>query len=94
VAYQVIRQPGEPELYAVFSSFGDTWIRWNHTRQDVTDWFVSRASEEARKNAERLFEDLAESPRRAYAQFAMTFEEANAESVAHDGPDLRENPGG
>jgi hypothetical protein len=93
VGYQVIKQPGEPELYAVFSSFSDSWIRWNHTKDDVIGWMVERAAADARKSAERLFEALAESPVHAYYQFAMSFDEANAASTEHDGPDLRPNPG-
>lgn len=86
MGHQVIRQPDG--LYAIFSSFTDTWIVYDATRQDVIGYYVEKAAKEAREGTARLLDDVDENPRKAYFQFAMTFEEANAESVEHGGEDL------
>jgi hypothetical protein len=83
VGHQVIKQPDG--LYAIFSSYTDTWIVYDATRQDVIDYYVEKAAKEAREGTARLLDDVDEDPRKAYFQFAMTFAEANAESKASGG---------
>lgn len=46
MGHQVIRQPDG--RYAIFSSFTDTWIVYDATRQDVIDYYVEKAAKDAR----------------------------------------------
>jgi len=89
MGHQVIKQPDG--LYAIFSSFTDTWIVYDATRQDVIDYYAEKAAREAREGTARLLDDVDENPRKAYFQFAMTFEEANAESK-HSGGKVLDGP--
>jgi hypothetical protein len=86
MGHQIIRQPDG--LYAVFSTGTDTWIKADAAREDLIEWYAERAARDARKGTAELLDDVDEDPRKAYYQFAMTFEEANAESVEHGGEDL------
>lgn len=86
MGHQIIRQPDG--LYAVFSSVVDSWILYDATRQDIIDYYAERAAEDARERATRTLDCVDEDPRKAYYQFTMTFEEANALSVEHGGDDL------
>jgi hypothetical protein len=86
MGHQVIKQPDG--LYAVFSSFSDTWILVDATRDDLITYYGDRAAKDARDSTARLIDQVDEDPRNAYCQFAMTFEEANADSVEHGGEDL------
>jgi len=83
---QVIRQPDG--LYAIFSSITDTWIVYDADRQEIFDWYAERAKEDADRATLRILNAIEKDPREAYHQFAMTFEEANARSIEHDGEDL------
>jgi hypothetical protein len=83
MGHQVIKQPDGK--YAIFSSFTDTWIVYDATRQDVIDYYAEKAAKDAREAAARLLDDVDENPRKAYFQFAMTFAEANAQSKASGG---------
>lgn len=81
---QIIRQPDGH--YAVFSSVTDTIIIYDATGDEIVDWFAEQAAERARRNAKRLLEHVADGePRRAYHQFAMTWDEALAEDREHHG---------
>ncbi len=74
---QIIRQPDGH--FAIFSSNTDTIIVWDATKDEVVEWFVERAAERARQDAQRVIDHVAAGdPRRAYFQFAMTWEEALA----------------
>src|SRR5215469_13537330 len=86
MGHQIIRQPDG--LYAVFSTFSDTWIVYDATREDLLDYYAGRAAKDARASASRTLDFVDEDPRKAYYQFTMTFEEANAKSVKHGGLDL------
>jgi hypothetical protein len=100
MGHQIIKQPDG--LYAVFSSVVDSWILYDATREDLIGYYAEKAYEDAkryREDAERYREDaergtarlldaIEENPRKAYCQFTMTFEEANAMSVKHGGEDL------
>jgi hypothetical protein len=87
MGHQIIKEPGK-DTYAVFSSFTDQWILWNASRDELLDYYADRAAKEARRTTARVLDLVDEDPRKAYYQFAMTFEEANAKS-AECGPDLR-----
>lgn len=91
MGHQIIKQPpgmyANP-YYAVFSSFSDQWIVWNVTREELLDYYAKKAAEDARRHTAEIIDAVNEDPRKAYYQFAMSFEEANAESVERGGPDL------
>lgn len=86
MGHQVIKQPDG--LYAIFSSVVDSWIVYDATRQDVIDYYAGQAEKDTREKVTRILDSVDEDPRKAYYQFAMTFEEANALSVEHGGEDL------
>ena len=86
MGHQIIRQPNG--LYAVFSSFTDTWILNDATRDDLIGYYAEKAAKDARESTVRLLDDIDEDPCKAYYQFTMSFEEANAASVEHGGEDL------
>ena len=92
MGHQIIKQPDG--LYAVFSSFTDTWIMSGATREELLDYYAGKAAEDARRGAANTIDLVDENPRRVYYQFTMTFEEANAESVEHGGEDLEREGGG
>jgi inosine/xanthosine triphosphate pyrophosphatase family protein len=90
MAYQVIKQP-DGKL-AVFSSYSDTWVCWDGTPDEVVEYFAEKAANDARKSARETVEHvMADQPREAYYQFAMTFAEANARS-RHYGGEVLEGP--
>ena len=79
MGHQIIRQP-DGKL-AVFSSVTDTWILMDAAPADLEDYYAERAAEDARRSARETLEHvLAGEPRKAYCQFAMTFDEANQSS--------------
>lgn len=94
MGYQIIKQPGD--LFAVFSSITDTIIVWDATREEVIDWFADEAAERARKSAEKQIDHVAnDEPKRAYYQFAMTWQEALDKDRSHGGDawkDFEANP--
>jgi len=84
MGYQVIRQP-DGKL-AVFSSYVDCWAVYDGSPEEIADWFAEKAADDARQHAERIIGHVvAGEPRKAYYQFTMTFEEANAKSGEHGG---------
>jgi hypothetical protein len=84
MGHQIIRQP-DGKL-AIFSTGVDVWIVMDSTADEIADYYARKAAESARESAARTVQAvLAGRPREVYAQFAMTFEEANAESREHDG---------
>lgn len=81
---QIIRQPSG--TFAIFSSVTDTVIVWDATEDEIVEHFAERAAERAREDARRLIGHVAAGePRRAYFQFAMTWEEALAKDRKHGG---------
>lgn len=84
MGYQIIRQPdGE---YAVFSSITDTIIVYDATAEEIVEWFAEAAADDARRSVRRLLGHVAAGePRKAYHQFAMTWDEALALDRAHGG---------
>lgn len=92
MGYQIIKQPDDTEdKFAIFSSFTDTIIVWDATEVEITNWFVEEAAERTRASVRQTLEHVtAGEPRRAYFQFAMTWEQAMQEDRKHDGVAWRE----
>lgn len=74
---QIIKQPDG--RYAIFSSVTDTIIVYDAHAPEIIDWFADRAAQDARVAAARQLGHVEGGrPREAYAQFAMTWDEALA----------------
>jgi hypothetical protein len=81
---QIIKQPDGK--FAVFSSITDRIIVWDATADEIVEYFAERAAERAREDVRRTIEYVAAGePRRAYFQFAMTWEEALTRDREFDG---------
>ena len=92
MSWQIIKQP-DGKL-AVFSSGVDDWIITDATAAELEDYYAEDAAEKGRQSArETIGHVLAGEPTKAYYQFAETFEEANAMSIEHGGPDLTKPDG-
>jgi hypothetical protein len=78
----VIRQPDG--RYAVFSSGTDVWVAFDMTRDQYIAWRTRHAVTEAMTDAARLLDDVDA----GLVDSGYSFEEANAQSVAHGGRDL------
>lgn len=72
---QILRQPDG--RHAVFSSVTDTITVYDATEEEIIEYFAEAAAERARDDARRTlgFVSAGES-RRAYAQFALSWEGA------------------
>lgn len=92
MAHQIIPLPQHnwenEKRYAIFSTFTDRWIRFELTAQEVVDYFVQLAQHQAEVDVRWELEAIDHDPREAYAEFAISFEEANKASVDSGGPDL------
>lgn len=76
MGYQIIKQPNG--LLAVFSSYTDSWVVAEGTYDEVVEYFAEMAAEDSRTATKRILEHVVgDAPRKAYAQFALAFEEAN-----------------
>lgn len=81
---QILRQPGG--LYAVFSSESDTIVAWDATEDEIVEYYVRIAAERARRDVQRTLGFVAAGePRRAYFQFALSWDRALAEDQEHGG---------
>lgn len=81
---QIIRQPDG--RYAVFSTETETIHVYDATEDELVEWFAERAAEHARQSArEKIALVAAGETRRAYAQFAMTWDEALTQDRDHGG---------
>lgn len=81
---QIIKQPDGK--FAVFCSNTDTIVVWDGTQDEIIQWFVERAVESTTRQVEKLLGHVAaDDPRKAYFQFAMTWDEALADDRAHGG---------
>ena len=87
MGYQTIRQPDtDPPLFAIFSTYTDTIVLWDATAEEIEEWFVEVAVERVRRDVRQNLGHIMEgNPRRAYSQFAMTWDEALAEDRKHGG---------
>lgn len=81
---QIIKQPNG--RFAIFSTITDTIIVWDAAKTEIVEWFAESAAESARRDVRRLIGHVAAgNPRKAYYQFAMTWEEALEEDRKHGG---------
>lgn len=81
---QIIRQPDG--LFAVFSHNTDTIAIWDASAVEVVDHFADLAAEDARRAVrEKLRHVVAGEQRKAYHQFAMTWDEALISDCEHGG---------
>lgn len=79
---QIIQQPDG--LFAVFSSVTDTFIVVDATPEELVEWRAEEAAEAARERTRRELDKVLDgNSRAAYAQFAMTWEEAAAKDREH-----------
>jgi hypothetical protein len=88
VGHQIIKQPDGK--YAIYSTGVDAWIFYDGTAEEVVDFYVEKAEKEARRHTQEILDLLDENPKRAYFQFTMTFEEADAASAAGQGKTLEQ----
>lgn len=84
---QIIKQP-DGKL-AVFSTGVDGWIFWDATPEELIEHY----RDEAARQAEQRITDIVKAvenneARRIYAQFTMTFDEANAKHLENEGAEL------
>ncbi|MGI5161414.1 hypothetical protein [Microbispora sp. CA-102843] len=81
---QIIRQPDG--RLAVFDTITDTLVLWDKTADEIVEWSANEAAERARADARAILEHVeAGRPRRAYFQFAVTWDEAVAADRENDG---------
>lgn len=79
MGYQVIRQP-DGKL-AIWSSYTDGWAVLDAEPGEAVEWFAELEAQRARRDAERVVGHVvAGEPHKAYYQFAMSFEEADAQT--------------
>lgn len=91
---QVIKCPdGTYALWSDGDVRGGEWVVWGMTSQDYIDYCVKKASEEARRDAERLLACVDEYGFSGIRPFACNFEQANLASVENGGPDLTTEEG-
>jgi len=84
MGYQVIKQPDGKLM--IFESATDTIVYWDATAHEVTEWFAERAAADARRNVEKIVEDvLAGQEKRHYHRFTMTFTDAIKGDSDHGG---------
>ncbi|SET48818.1 hypothetical protein [Nonomuraea wenchangensis] len=86
---QIIKQPSGQ--FAIFDSVTDTVIVWDATEEEVVEYFAERAADRAREDARRQVSHVAAgNPRKAYFQFAMTWDEALTKDRKHGGTAWKE----
>lgn len=84
MTYQVIRQPSGD--LAIFSTYTDTIVMWDATRDDITGFFVNLAASRANRETEHILDRvLADDPGAVYHQFAKTWTEALEMDREHGG---------
>ena len=89
---QIIKQPNG--LYAVFSTNTDTITVWDATEDELVEHFTEQAAEDARQAVRRKLRHVAaDEPRKAYHQFAMTWDEALVHDREHGGEAWRQVEG-
>lgn len=84
MGYQILKQP-DGQL-AIFSSYTDTFVAMDATPDEVTEWFADLAAHDARTSVRRILNHvIADDPRGAYYQFAVTWDEAARKNEEHGG---------
>lgn len=83
MGHQIIQQPGT-DLFAVFSDNTDSVIIWDATADELVDFYVECAKEDAAERTRRqIAKVLDPDVPKPYYQFTMTWEQALAEHAAH-----------
>lgn len=91
---QIIRQPGDEELYAIFDTTFDMITVWDATAEEIEEHFVEEEIRLTRERVRRKLQHVrAGEPRRAYLQFALSWEEALEMDRKHGGEAWREKGG-
>jgi len=76
MGWQVIKQPDG--RLSIFSSVVDDWIYVDCTPEEAVQVFVDQVAEDTRSNVQRIVDlVVAGDAKKAYYQFAMTWDEAN-----------------
>lgn len=92
MTHQIIRMsnpdPSAPILFAIFSTGVNRWVQHDMTAEEVIEYYRGMAARNAAKHATQTVADILVDPALVYAQFALTFQEANDASVASGGEDL------
>lgn len=91
MGYQIIKQPNGK--LAVFSSIVDQWVAYDEEPDSVIEWFAEMEADRARERVGQLVRMVVREDPRPYYQFTMTYEEADAKSVAHGGASLIDGTG-
>lgn len=82
---QIIVQPDG--LFAIYSTVTDSWLAYDYTKDEVITYFVNEAAEEMHQRMSSILQRIEDGEsRRIYAQFALTFEEANANHLESEYP--------
>jgi uncharacterized protein (UPF0371 family) len=77
MGHQVIKEPNDSGLLAVWSTVVDDFIIRNATREEIVEYYSELAAERAAETAHRVLDAVEEGrPEDIYHQFTMTFEEA------------------
>lgn len=80
---QIIKQPDG--RYAIFSTVSDTFERLDCTVEEVVEFFVDRAIEDAVAATNRKLEEIERRPHRPYAQVTITWKQAVKMNAEHRG---------
>jgi hypothetical protein len=81
---QIIKQPDGH--YAIFSTITNTIHFWDATADEIVEYFAEQAAKRAREDTRRVLDHVAAGePRKAYFQFAMTWDEALRKDQEHGG---------
>lgn len=81
---QIIVQPDG--LFAIYSTVSDQFEVYDADKQEIIDYFVEEAAESMAQKISTTIEQLEDhGPRRVYAQFALTFDSAYDNHLAHGG---------
>lgn len=92
MTHQIIKQlrlnKGDPQLYAIFSGGVGRWFRWDMSAEQVIVYYSHRAAVDTERSIREQLSEIEIDPKRVYAQSALSFEEANVDSVAAGGEDL------
>lgn len=84
MGHQILRQPDG--LFAIFSSVVDSIIVYDATADEIVEHFAARAADDAARRTRQIIEHVeAGEPRKAYYQFALTWDEALDSDREHGG---------
>jgi hypothetical protein len=92
MGHQIIRQPDG--LLCVYSTIVGQIIVYDATPQELVDYYAQEAAERARRDTRKMI-DAVLTGEQPYYQFTMTYDEAVADHLEHDGePEIVRRPEG